>query len=524
MDSPTSGRRPNLLYIHSDQHNPFVTGCYGDPVVETPNLDGLARRGVTFTNAYCPSPVCVPSRMAMLTGKYPHEIDVWTNHHILGSDHPTLAHAMGAAGYRPVLMGRMHSVGIDQLHGYAERPIGDHGSNHPGGGEVPREARGSLESSGAGQSGYQVHDEDVTAATVDFLNRHGIRRRAGVTGEPFCLSVGFMLPHAPYVARRADFDRYRDRVTLPRVRTPFDDRLHPFEAWWRSWSSVEEVPDHLILRARAAYWALIDRMDALIGDIMEALRRNGLEDDTLIVYHSDHGDMAGEHDLWMKRCHYEASARIPAIVSWPGVLPEGVACDRVVSALDLNATMLDALGADPLPGSHGRSLLDLLGGRQTAWDDLAYCEYCVYEGWTTRMIRRGGLEVHLLPRTPAAALQSSRGSGRAGRPERRPGVRGDRQGADGCRARRLGPGRRRPEDARAAPCHRSDRRLVTGDRRPGTVRLAPHPRHGLRGAGLSGRRYFCLRMYSSHVSLVDSSCSIRTRREWSSANTGAREK
>ena len=389
MDSPTSGRRPNLLYLHSDQHNPFVTGCYGDPVVETPNLDGLARRGVTFTNAYCPSPVCVPSRMAMLTGKYPHEIDVWTNHHILGSDHPTLAHAMGAAGYRPVLMGRMHSVGIDQLHGYAERPIGDHGSNHPGGGEVPREARGSLESSGAGQSGYQVHDEDVTAATVDFLNRHGIRRRAGVTDEPFCLSVGFMLPHAPYVARRADFDRYRDRVTLPRVRTPFDDRLHPFEAWWRSWSSVEEVPDHLILRARAAYWALIDRMDALIGDILEALRRNGLEDDTLIVYHSDHGDMAGEHDLWMKRCHYEASARIPAIVSWPGVLPEGVACDRVVSALDLNATMLDALGADPLPGSHGRSLLDLLGGRQTAWDDLAYCEYCVYEGWTTRMIRRG---------------------------------------------------------------------------------------------------------------------------------------
>ena len=132
-----SGCRPNLLYIHSDQHNPFVTGCYGDPVVQTPNLDGLARRGVTFTNAYCPSPVCVPSRMSMLTGKYPHEIDVWTNHHILGSDHPTLAHAMGAAGYRPVLMGRMHSVGIDQLHGYAERPIGDHGSNHPGDGEVP---------------------------------------------------------------------------------------------------------------------------------------------------------------------------------------------------------------------------------------------------------------------------------------------------------------------------------------------------------------------------------------------------
>ena len=240
MDSRRStGRRPQPALHPLGSAQP-VRGrlLRGTPWWRPPTLDGLARGGVTFTNAYCPSPVCVPSRMAMLTGKYPHEIDVWTNHHILGSDHPTLAHAMGAAGYRPVLMGRMHSVGIDQLHGYAERPIGDHGSNHPGGGEVPREARGSLESSGAGQSGYQVHDEDVTAATVDFLNRHGIRRRAGVTGEPFCLSVGFMLPHAPYVARRADFDRYRDRVTLPRVRTPFDDRLHPFEAWWRSWSSV----------------------------------------------------------------------------------------------------------------------------------------------------------------------------------------------------------------------------------------------------------------------------------------------
>ena len=109
--------RPNLLYIHSDQHSPSVLGCYGDPLVETPNLDALAARGVRCGSVYCPSPVCVSSRMAMLSGRYPHEIGVWTNHDMLDSGVPTLAHSMGAGGYRPVLIGRMHSRGPDQLHG-----------------------------------------------------------------------------------------------------------------------------------------------------------------------------------------------------------------------------------------------------------------------------------------------------------------------------------------------------------------------------------------------------------------------
>ena len=91
----TLTQRPNLLYIHSDQHNPAVTGCYGDPLVQTPHLDGLAARGVVFDNVYCPSPICVPSRMSMLNGRYPYENEVWTNNHILDPGSPTFAHAMG---------------------------------------------------------------------------------------------------------------------------------------------------------------------------------------------------------------------------------------------------------------------------------------------------------------------------------------------------------------------------------------------------------------------------------------------
>ncbi len=379
---------PNLLYIHSDQHNPYVVGCYGDPLVHTPHLDTLAERGVRLDNIYCPSPVCVASRMSMLTGQHPHEIGVWTNDHILDSAVPTFAHAMGAAGYRPVLTGRMHALGTDQLHGYAERPVGDMSSNFPGDGGVPKDIRGAVQESGAGQSSYEVYDEEVTATAVEFINREGVKSRAGTSTDPFCLSVGFLLPHAPYVARREDFDLYREGMTMPVQQDPWDDGLHPFVRWWRTWGGVEQVPDADVLRARAAYWGLVTAMDRLIGRILDALRDNGFEDDTLVIYTSDHGDMVGEHGLWMKRCFYEASVRVPAILSWPGVIEPGSACGRVISSLDINATMLDALGAPPLPRSHGRSLLPLLSDPRASWEDMAMSEYCVYEGWTCRMIRR----------------------------------------------------------------------------------------------------------------------------------------
>ena len=400
--------RPNLLYIHSDQHSPYVAGCYGDPLVETPHLDALAERGVVFDNTYCPSPICVPSRMSMLSGRYPCDNQVWTNSHILDSGIPTFAHAMGAGGYRPVLIGRMHSVGPDQLHGYAERLVGDHGPNQPGGqgvdhGQLSGTAgpgRVSLRLSGHGQSAYQVHDEDVTAATVDYLNRLGVAKRAGQVAEPFSLSVGFMLPHQPFVARLQDYRHYYENITPPQTPELFGDHLHPHIKHWRQACEIEEVSEEETRRARAAYWALVHRMDALIGQIIAALRENDLEENTLVLYTSDHGEQVGEHGLWWKQTFYEDSVKVPAILAWPGHLPADTRCDRVISSLDLNATMLDALGCPALPHSRGRSLLPLLSDPQNAeWDDVAFSEFCQdaagaggpfsEEGIFQRMIRRG---------------------------------------------------------------------------------------------------------------------------------------
>ncbi|HTI48440.1 MAG TPA: sulfatase-like hydrolase/transferase, partial [Casimicrobiaceae bacterium] len=171
--------RPNLLFLFSDQHTQRIAGCYGDPLGATPRLDRLASQGLAFDRAYCPSPLCVPSRMSMLSGRWPYEQECWTNDDYLRSDAPTWLHAVGAAGYRPVLAGRLHAMGPDQLHGYAERMVGDHSPNWGG---VPRHDLGvldkandpwreSLDRAGVGQSAYQVKDIETTRAACAFLQR-----------------------------------------------------------------------------------------------------------------------------------------------------------------------------------------------------------------------------------------------------------------------------------------------------------------------------------------------------------------
>ncbi len=398
-NAASNTERPNLLFLYSDQHNASVLGCYGDPLVNSPNLDALAARGVVFEQAYSPAPLCGPSRMSLLTGRHPHENRVWTNDQILDAAMPTYAHAWGAAGYRPVLIGRLHSIGSDQLRGYAERQVGDHYPNYLVGRRVDRglldgaqdPGRVSLRRSGAGLNAYQVHDQEVTDAAVRFLNHEGEKRRRG-DADPFCLTVGLMLPHQPYVAERRDYELYKDSMTLPDHPEPFSDALHPHHRRWRAMHGIESVSDEECLRARAAYWGMVTRLDTMIGEILGALGANGLAENTVIVYLSDHGDHVGEHGLWWKQSFYEESARVPAIVVWPGVLPAGGRCRRVISSLDIAATMIAALGGDPLPGAHGRDLRQLFppdGESESAWEDIAYSEYCTYEGWYHRMVRRG---------------------------------------------------------------------------------------------------------------------------------------
>ncbi len=373
--------KPNLLFILSDQHAQRVAGCYGDAVVATPNLDRLAAHGVTFDNAYAPSPICLPSRMSMLTGLQPHEQRCWSNDDILPSDVPTMAHSLGIAGYRPLLVGRMHSIGPDQLRGYAGRLIGDHSPNFPGtGGHGMGVLKGtnspdvaSLERAGTGLSAYEVKDRTVAEAACVALRDIGDRRRGG-DDAPFAMTVGLMLPHAPYVAQAQDYALYEDGVPAPRLPSPAEE--HPWLSWWRKNRGIGAVEAAKVERARTAYYALVHRMDLMIGEILDTLAAEGLADDTLIIYASDHGDHIGERGLWWKHTFYDESIKVPLIMSWPGVLPQGERRNQVVNLTSLPATVAEAMAAPWREARSGTSLLSLARDGGTPWHSETFAEYC----------------------------------------------------------------------------------------------------------------------------------------------------
>lgn len=395
-------RAKNLLFLFSDQHAASVLGAAGDPHVQTPALDRLAARGTRFENAYCASPICVPSRMSMLTACHPSAQDCWTNDDPLGQDRPTWPQAMGVAGHFPELIGRMHSVGLDQMRGYLRREVGDHSPNWPGtawhnmgplqGANDPNPE--SLVACGAGVSAYELKDLDVTEAALSALDR------IAAEGRSFCLTVGFMLPHAPFVAARKWVDHYMEILPPPEIPAGVND--HPWIAWWRQNRGIDAVPERKSRAARAAYWGLVSALDEMIGRILDRLMAHGLDRDTLIVYASDHGDHLGNRGLWWKHTFFDESAKVPLILSLPGVVPEGAVSRDVVGLIDVTQTMLEAMGATPLPDADGRSFWRRLTGEAQEWENLTFSEYCTdaIPAWTggravqQRMVRRGDWKLH----------------------------------------------------------------------------------------------------------------------------------
>lgn len=393
-----SRERPNILLIMSDQHHAGIMGCAGDWVVQTPTLDRLASRGVRFSSAYCSFPLCGPSRMSFMTCRHPHENGLWTNEEELSSAIPTFAHAFLAGGYDTVLSGRMHFVGWDQRHGFAERLVGDvpptvylsDGWKLDG---ILGELKGTggmnlngILKSGPGRSAYHAYDETVTRATVDWLKKRGKADQPA----PFLLTVGYVSPHCPFVAPPEDFERYAGAIAEADLPSP-SANLHPSNAERRKRFQTDPPPPRdAQWRARVAYYGLCSFVDRQVAAVLGALEASGLADHTLVVYTSDHGEMLGEHGMWWKSTFYDGASRVPLLLSYPvGFKGEG-RVDRNVSLMDLGVTLLDLCGIEPLPGASGRSFRPLLSGQDEGWDDTVFAEFAS-PGETTcgRMVRSG---------------------------------------------------------------------------------------------------------------------------------------
>nr|ADI19152.1 arylsulfatase a and related enzymes [uncultured delta proteobacterium HF0130_05G09] len=397
--------KKNLIFIQSDQHNYNCLGCNGDEVVNTPNLDKLAKKGISFTNVYSASPICVPSRMSFLTGMMPYENEIWTNDQILNSAIPTYAHAMGAGGYNPIQFGRLHLNGIDQYHGFTERYVGDHNRNHLG---SPREpgthnselkgtagpSRISLKKSGIGLSAYEIHDRVVTDTVIDYLKNNKTKLLNSDKG--FSISIGYMLPHQPYICSQNLYEKYEKKINLPKVDSELIEECHSYIKWWREKTDTVNVSTDEIKRCRIAYWALVEVLDSMIGEIINILEKLDLIENTLIVYTSDHGDQLGEHGLWWKQTFYEDSVKVPVIISSNNNFPNGEINNRIISHYDIMETMLDLTDCPKLTRSKGKSLKQLINNpKDKNWDDIVFSEYCTDDSSLANYSSNlGGKDIH----------------------------------------------------------------------------------------------------------------------------------
>jgi choline-sulfatase len=386
-----TNKRPNILVLMVDELTVGATGVYGHPFVRTPHMDRLAAEGVTVERAYCPSPLCVPSRATFMTGRHPHQLGVYDLASSLSSEEPTWAHLLNAAGYDTVLAGKMHFVGADQRHGFAKRPVEDchgNGSHHgvPDWDAAPRSGRPpSARLTGAGRAGrtrYTDYDESVRDAAVAYLREHAAGAREGKQ-QPFALCASFISPHFPLVVEERYFRMYWPELAdLPRHPEPPE---HPKYRRVRQFFSLEgPFEDEVIRRCRAAYYGLVTFVDELIGSVLAALRETGLAEDTFVLFTGDHGEMLGERGLWWKSTMLDGAARVPLVCAWPGRLPAGERRDSVAGLVDVVPTLLDVAGwpettGTPIPDHlEGSSLLPLLADGAAPWRDEALVEFLAH--------------------------------------------------------------------------------------------------------------------------------------------------
>ncbi|HUT34687.1 MAG TPA: sulfatase-like hydrolase/transferase [Planctomycetota bacterium] len=371
-------RRPNLLVIITDQQHAGMLSCAGNTHVKTPHMDSLAATGTRFERAYCSNPVCVPSRFSLLSGVMPSRIGMEHNGHQRNPvPEAILRHGMGAvlraAGYATAYGGKTHLPGAK---GHTNN-VADYGFDEV----LTRDERDGLAQACAAFL-RRKHDKPFLLV-ASFINPHdicymAIDDHARSQGKPVketverrCLTEALALPEG--VTREAFF---RDTCPPlpPNVGIPEGEPEAVEKTDWRAFRAHarRRWSEEMWRLHRWAYGRLTERVDAEIGRVLQALREAGREDDTLVVFTSDHGDMDSAHRLEHKSMLYEEACRIPLLVSWKGVTKPG-AVDRehlVSNGLDLIPTLCDYAGIAPPPELKGRSIRPLAEGREPkGWRD-----------------------------------------------------------------------------------------------------------------------------------------------------------
>jgi len=378
-------RRPHILIFMPDQWRADALGCAGHPLVKTPHVDRLAAEGMRFTQAFTVSPLCIPARSSFVSGLYPHNHHIWSNAGSLPADDETFFHHLQAAGYYTAHIGKSH---------YYSHQAGDHLRHHEGymharGLDHVHETTGpwatlltdsymtdrwqeegfliayrddywkrkEIGARAVWPSPLPVHlflDSYIGQTAVSFVESYGGR-------QPLCLFVGFGGPHEPWDAPGEYATMYDPAAVPPPIPPEEPGDWLPVAARQRMVEGRKgDLSEMDIRRIRASYYGKITLVDRWIGEILAAFERRGWLEDTLVVFWSDHGEMAGDHGRLFKSVFYNSSVQVPLVIRWPGHIPAGVMSSAFVEIIDVYPTLLEAVGAAPSQRCFGRSLWPVL--------------------------------------------------------------------------------------------------------------------------------------------------------------------
>ncbi len=398
-------KKPNILFIQVDQMLATSLRTYGNTFCHAPTLDKLANEGAVFDTAYCNFPLCAPSRFSMASGQLCSTIGAYDNAAEFPAEIPTYAHYLRNLGYQTCLSGKMHFIGPDQYHGFEKRLTADlypadfsWVPNWGDEGERDTNDPRSVTVSGICERSVQIDfDNHVTHEAEQYL--YDLAR--GKDDRPFFLQVSYTHPHEPYLCQQAYWDLYED-AAIPEPEVPALSR-EKHDA-----HSVRLLEDFGMMdvnfdisdvqRARRAYYGSISYLDTLFQKLIHTLSQTGFEDNTVVVFTSDHGEMLGERGMWFKKHFFEPSLRVPLIVSAPWISPKRI--KTPASLVDLLPTFC-GLASDGNWQSEtetlaGQDLSALINSTSAGVEDTSRPVYAEYLAEATTapifMIKRGNLK------------------------------------------------------------------------------------------------------------------------------------
>jgi arylsulfatase len=406
-ESAEKDRRPNILWICTDQQRFDTIACLGNPHIHTPNLDRLVSQGVTFTHAFSQSPVCTPSRASFLTGRYPRTTGARQNGQAIPSDEVLITRMLADKGYDCGLSGKLHIAPCQKI---VEKRIDDgyrvfHWSHDPS----PQWGKANEYTAWLESKGYKwedlYHPKGYAFAgvpadlhqtkwcfdrAIDFINE----KRT----SPWLMSVNVFAPHHPFDPPKEYFDRYDpDKLPDPSYKEgelankPIFQQVDHDGAYGGSQLGFSKMTPRERREVTAAYYAMIEQIDDNVGRILKSLDETGQRENTIVIFMSDHGELLGDHGVYLKGPYsYDCSIRVPLIVSWPGHFKAGLKSDALVELVDLVPTLLTALDM-PIPNRvQGTSLFDICTGKADPHNhkDCVYTEYYIGQPFHRKLKER----------------------------------------------------------------------------------------------------------------------------------------